>query len=320
MRAIQRLANQVRVEACPLPEPAHGEVRIAVQAAGLCRTDVLAARGALAVAEGRILGHELAGVVDLVTPGCVDALGKPLRPGQRVTVDPALPCGRCHACTHPRPRLRCVAPGYLGVARDGGFAEAVLVPAQAVHPLPAGVSALEGLFAEPVAAALAVLEAPIDPQQRGLVVGSSRIAALVVQVLAARGFGDIEVLPSGVPLEADAYDFAIETALTPALLDDLSQAVRPGGLVVLKSRTLEAIPMLPARWVARQQRIHAVQYGSFDEAVALLGSRAVDVAALAGPCCNFEAFASLLREGDEPLATKPVLMVQAAEGAATDAP
>lgn len=80
-------------------------VRIRVLMVGICRTDLYAADGSLVVAEGRVLGHELVGEVD-------EDVGL-WRRGQRVVVNPLVPCQNCVGC---HAGARCSRACMLGIA------------------------------------------------------------------------------------------------------------------------------------------------------------------------------------------------------------
>lgn len=115
----------------PLPEPGPGEVRVTVEACGVCRTDLHVVDGELAF-PGRPLvpGHEVVGRIAAIGPGVAG-----LRLGQRVGV-PWLghACGSCPFCAMGRENL-CDAPLFTGYTRDGGYAEACLADAHFVFPL-----------------------------------------------------------------------------------------------------------------------------------------------------------------------------------------
>ena len=270
MRALVRENGAVRLRTRPVPVPGPGEVLVRVDVAGVCRTDVQAARGLLALREPRILGHEFAGTLD----------------GRPVAVNPVLPCGACPRCTTG---ALCSRPDLLGVHRDGAFAEAVAVPASAVHPLPDGLPFEVGAYAEPVAAALAVPRAGLRPRDAGWVFGDGRIARLVERVLVAQGFRDVR--RGAGPLPDDSVDFAVET--DPAGLPAVLRAVRPGGRVILKSRPAAPVPLDLALAVRKEIVLAGAAYAPFPEALALLASGRLDLDGLLGPVMPLEAFLSL---------------------------
>ena len=123
----------------PPPTPARGEVRIAIEACAVCRTDLHVVDGELAdPALPLVLGHQIAGTIDAIGDG-VTAVAV----GDRVGV-PWLgsACGACGYCTSERENL-CRTARFTGYQRDGGFAEACVADARFVLPLPASYSAVD---------------------------------------------------------------------------------------------------------------------------------------------------------------------------------
>jgi 2-desacetyl-2-hydroxyethyl bacteriochlorophyllide A dehydrogenase len=107
------------------PEPGRGEVRVRVRYVGYCGSDLNTFRGLNPlVSYPRVPGHELAGAIDAVGPEVSNAFA----PGTPVMVVPYTNCGECSACRKGRPNA-CRNNQTLGVQRDGGLAEEVVVPA-----------------------------------------------------------------------------------------------------------------------------------------------------------------------------------------------
>lgn len=283
MKALVKAGRSLGLRRLPVPRPREGEVLVRVEAAGVCRTDLFVAQGKLASADPVVLGHEFAGVA--------------VESGARVAVMPAIPCGTCRACDDPRGAL-CPRPSMLGVDRDGAFAEFVSVPARAIHPLPDGVSFAEGAYAEPIAAAMAVLKAGLGTEDRGLVYGANRIARLVERVLKGHGFPGVETHDPGVgrPPLRDRYDFVVETSPTPEAFAAMIEAVRPGGRIILKSRPHGAVAIDLAAAVKKEVTFQGVAYARFSEALDLLGRRGLDLAGLVGPARPLEDFERVLSE------------------------
>lgn len=256
-------ADALRFGECPDPEPSSAEdVRVQVIIAGLCRTDVAVARGRIACADGCVLGHEVAGIVESVGPAV-----RELRVGDRVACLPVVDGRR------------------LGVDRDGGFAERIVLPERALVRVPDGLDWRRAAFVEPVAACLAVKRAPLHGSVR--VIGEGRIATLTRRIVAALGHAD----------SADGVDVVIETAGTAAGLAAATRTVRTGGTIILKSRPAAPLPLDIAEVVVRELRLVGVGWASFPEAFALLGGPlAVDD--LLGPVHPLEALGSLL-DADE---------------------
>ena len=293
MRALVKAGSQTRLRRVPVPQPAASEVRVRVELAGLCRTDVQVAQGQLPSIDPVILGHEFAGVLD--------ALGTQvtrLRFGQRVAVLPVLACACCPVCA-AGDTINCPQRTMLGVDRDGAFAEFVCVPAPSVYPIPDHLDSRLAAYAEPVAAALAVLTAGIRPEQRGLILGRNRFARLVERLLRLHGIGNLETEASRESTASwlpDSFDFVIETALNDACLAAMIQAARPRGTLLIKSRRpgTVALPVLPL--LRKQLTLRAVNYGCFRTALRLLAEGQLDVRDLLGPIEPLETFESVFAQ------------------------
>jgi propanol-preferring alcohol dehydrogenase len=115
----------------PLPQPGPGEIRVAVRACGVCRTDLHVVEGDLQGPLPIVPGHEIVGLVDELGPGVTG-----FTQGQRVGV-PWLghACGHCRYCAEGRENL-CDAPLFTGFTRDGGYASHAIADARFCFPLP----------------------------------------------------------------------------------------------------------------------------------------------------------------------------------------
>jgi L-iditol 2-dehydrogenase len=277
MRAVVHDGGTSSVVDVPPPIRRPGWVRVRVLLAALCRTDVYAATGLLPLGGPRILGHEVAGVVAETGGATSFAIG------DHVSVMPLLPCGACKACAE---QARCAQPVMIGVEVDGAFADEIVAPEAALVRVPKGLPLRRAAMVEPMAASTAVLGAPIRTDQRGAVVGGGRIADLTVRLLRAHDFriDHCEQSEHGDGL----YDFVVESAGTSAALAEAVRMVRPGGVVVLKSRPAEPVRLDVGRAVRNDILFAAVSYGSFDEAVALVG--AMDIDDLLGATVPIERF------------------------------
>jgi D-arabinose 1-dehydrogenase-like Zn-dependent alcohol dehydrogenase len=124
-----------------LPEPCRGEVLVRVEACGIGLTVVNYIDGELGDDPSflpRIPGHELVGTVEAVGPG-VD----PARMGERVMAYFYLSCGRCPRCLEGFEPLCRDFGGFLGVARDGGFAQFAVLPEFNALSVPADIEAVD---------------------------------------------------------------------------------------------------------------------------------------------------------------------------------
>lgn len=143
--------GDLQTQRLPVPSVRRGGVRIRVEAAGICGTDVLVYQGKYAAALPLVIGHEFAGVVEQIG---ADVPG--LRKGDRVAVEASWGCGICLICQRGETSL-CHARVSLGRTRSGCFAEYVVVPARAVHKLPASVSVLQAQALVTIACAIRAL-------------------------------------------------------------------------------------------------------------------------------------------------------------------
>lgn len=286
MNALVKRGPTVALCRVPIPTPAAYEVRVRVALAGVCRTDVQVARGLIPCADPLVLGHEFAGTIDAMGSNVWS-----VRPGQRVAVQPVIGCGSCSICKRAN-TINCPKRTMLGVEHHGAFAEYVCVPATCVVPIPEQLPWNAAAYAEPVAAALAVLEAGIPSRASVLILGANRFADLVLRLLRQEWIHDAILFDdsSGAEPAEDQYDVVIETGLRAETLPRMIRAVRPGGMLILKSRQPVAVPFEPLLAIRKQVTIRAVNYGSFYKAVSLLGQGRLDVEGLLGPAYPLEAY------------------------------
>ena len=139
-----RQPDDLVIEERARPEPAPGEVRVKVKLAGICGSDSHIYRGHNPFAKyPRVIGHEFYGIIDAVGDGVTDR-----KVGQRVSVDPVISCGHCYPCSVGKPNV-CTSLVVLGVHRDGGFSEYVVVPAQNCWLVPDTVPDRHAVMVEP---------------------------------------------------------------------------------------------------------------------------------------------------------------------------
>jgi D-arabinose 1-dehydrogenase-like Zn-dependent alcohol dehydrogenase len=123
-----------------IPEPGDGEVRIRVEACGVCHSDSFTKEGTWpGIQYPRIPGHEIAGIIDAIGTGVT---GWTL--GQRAGVGwHGGHCGYCDSCRRGDFVTCQVAPQVTGIAHDGGYAEYMNAPAGALALIPEGLSAVD---------------------------------------------------------------------------------------------------------------------------------------------------------------------------------
>ena len=132
------------------PVPGPGQALIKVVTAGICGSDIGAFRGTNGlVSYPRVIGHELAGIVESIP----DGNPKGIRVGDRVVVDPYLYCGHCYPCSIGRTNC-CTDLHVLGVHVDGGMAEYFCHPADMLVKIPDGMDWVLAATAEPLTISL----------------------------------------------------------------------------------------------------------------------------------------------------------------------
>ena len=289
MLALVREENGVAVREVPRPEQRNGFVEIAVGASGVCRTDLYVADGRINVDAPRILGHEFSGVVSCAPRGSKLAVGS------RVTAFPIFATDQSVA-------------GYggemLGIHTDGSFAEFVAVPESVVLPIGNNLSYEEAAFSEPVAAALAVLKAGFRAQQRGCIIGSGRIAQLVSRVLKTQGLVVPVLSPDMDNLEESSYDYIIESAASLTMWRAAVRAVKPGGVIVAKSRSVNPVELPYLDLVQKEVTVKGVHYGSFTQAVELLTGGELRVDDLIGERASLNDYERVLAQARSGEASK----------------
>jgi len=227
MRALV-LSEYKHLEVRDVPEPAVGDadVLVRVRACGICGSDVHGYDGS----SGRrvppaVMGHEAAGVVERI-----GAAVRRVSPGDRVTFDSTVSCGRCDYCRADRFNL-CDQRKVLGVScadyrRAGAFAELVAVPEHIVYGLPHEVPFEHAAMVEPVAVAVhAVARAPM-PARNAVVVGAGTIGLLVIQALRAAGARRVIAVDVDEGKLALARKLGAEVALNPTAVDVPSEVRR----------------------------------------------------------------------------------------------
>jgi L-iditol 2-dehydrogenase len=199
----------------------------------------------------------------------------------------------------------------LGLDIDGAFADFISIPASLAYKIPDSMSFESAAYVEPVAAALAVLSAPILKKHRGLIVGYNRMSTLVQRILSMNGFDSICVaseqeLPTLCSNGQD-FDYLVETNLTTELLPKMLQLIKRGGALILKSRSYESFLISPRDLIRKEICLKAVNYGSVETAIELITAHPNMLDGLIGPCYQPEDFAEafLLAESDE--SQKPYL-------------
>ncbi len=239
MQAFRLVApHTARLVTVDRPQPGAGEVLLEVGAAGACHSDlhVLDAPDALGMPMPFTLGHETAGWIEAVGAGVTA-----FQPGDAVAVYGIVGCGRCVACLAGRDNeCRATPPGGIGLGRDGGMAEFVVVPARQLVP----IGDLDVTQAAPLTDAaltpyhaIALTRRNLRPGSICVVIGVGGLGHMAVQILKATTAARI----LAVDTREDALTLASEVGAHHTVRSDASavEAIRqiagpaPGGADVV---------------------------------------------------------------------------------------
>ena len=174
-----------------IPEPASGQIRIQVEACGICHSDALVKFGAYpGLSLPRIPGHEIAGRVEKVGPNVTE-----WKKGDRVGV--GWHGGHCFVCNACRKGLfiNCERQQITGISYDGGYAEYVVVPHEAAARIPEKLDAAEAapLLCAGITTYNALRNSGARSGETVAVQGIGGLGHLAVQFVARMGFRTIAV-------------------------------------------------------------------------------------------------------------------------------
>lgn len=182
--SLQVTKNQ-EIEICesPILKPGEGEVLIHVKATGICGSDIhfwkTGCIGDLKVKGNCVLGHEAAGVILEVGGGVTN-----VKPGDRVAIEPGVPCGVCFLCTQGDYNL-CEDVKFISVYPNHGSMQRYLThDARFVFKLPDNMSFAQGALVEPVSVAYHGIERAGIELGKGVLVSGAGPIGLVALLLA----------------------------------------------------------------------------------------------------------------------------------------
>ena len=251
--------SPLRLADLPDPSPGPGEIRVAVRACGVCRTD-------LHVIEGDLPQHTLPIIPGHQVVGEVDALGPEtslFSPGDRVGIAWLRgTCGRCGYCVRGSENL-CPESRYTGYHAHGGYAELAVVPEEFAYALPEGLDDLQTapLLCAGIIGYRALQRADVPPGGRLALYGFGSSAHVVMQIAHHRGH-EVHVVTRGESHRAlarrmgahwvggpgesppAAVDSAIVFAPAGEIVPDALRAVRKGGTVALAGIYMTPVPEL----------------------------------------------------------------------------
>ena len=214
--AVWHDVKDLRVEEITEPVISSGKMKVKVEWAGICGSDLHAYLHGLSMEAHPIsgqkppitLGHEFSGTIVEVADDVTR-----YQVGERVAIEPLLYCGECYACKRGYYN-QCSKVGFVGLNRDGGFAEYVIVNENMVHVLPENVSFEEGALVEPTAVSFyAVRESKLKPGDAVAIFGAGPIGLLTLLSVKAAGATQIIV----VDLSTERLEKAKELGATTVI-------------------------------------------------------------------------------------------------------
>ncbi|MEJ9211845.1 2,3-butanediol dehydrogenase [Bacillus smithii] len=285
--------RDIRVEEVEEPKVEKGKVKIQVEWAGICGSDLheyVAGPIFIPVKEPHpiskdvapvIMGHEFSGRVVEVGEGVTK-----VKVGDPVVVEPILRCGKCPACKQGKYNL-CENLGFHGLAGGGGgFSEYTVVDEYMVHKMPEDLSFEQGALVEPAAVALhAVRSSKIKAGDKAAVFGTGPIGLLVIEALKAAGASEIyavevseERLQKALELGATAVinpknedpvqklleltdggvDVSFEVTGVPAVLQQAVDSTAFEGETVIVSIWEKEANLLPNNIVLKERNVKGV--------------------------------------------------------------
>ncbi|GAA0165920.1 dehydrogenase [Lithospermum erythrorhizon] len=218
--------NTLLLKPLTLPQLGPNDVKIRIKAVGICGTDVHFLKtmgvGAYAVKEPMVIGHECAGIVEEVGSDV-----RTLVPGDRVAVEPGVPCWQCRRCIEGRYNICPDSKNLASPPIHGCLANLIVHPASLCFKLPDSLTLEEGAVCEPLSVGVyGCRRANIGPHTKVLVMGAGPIG--LVTMLAARAFGAPRIVMADVNadrLAAAKKLGATEVVLVTNKMEDLETEV-----------------------------------------------------------------------------------------------
>jgi D-arabinose 1-dehydrogenase-like Zn-dependent alcohol dehydrogenase len=243
MRVVQvsRASGPLELVERDIPEPQPGWVRIKVDACGICHSDTLVKDGLWpGIQYPRVPGHEVIGVVDAVGERV-----KPWKKGQRVGV--GWHGGNCGYCDHCRRGefFACeVSLLTTGISFDGGYAEYMVAPAEAIALVPEGVSAIDGapLMCAGVTTFNALRNSGATGGDTVAVLGIGGLGHLGVQFAANMGFNTVAIA-RGKDKEAFAKQLGARHYIDSRESDPATELNKLGGAKIIIATVTNAEAM-----------------------------------------------------------------------------
>lgn len=279
MRAVQVREPGTPLELVerPIPEPGPGQVRVKVEACGICHSDSFTVEGAFpGIAFPRVPGHEIAGRIDAVGTGVTA-----WKAGQRVGV--GWHGGHCGVCVNCRKGdfVLCVAGQIPGITYDGGYADYMIAPQEALASVPDDLDAVEAapLLCAGITTYNALRNSGARPGDVVAVLGIGGLGHLGIQYAAKMGFKTVAIArgadkaPLALKLGAHRYidskaeDAAkvltemggakviLSTIISGKAMTPLIDGLGIGGKLLVVGASMEPIEVTPFQLIMQRREI-----------------------------------------------------------------
>ena len=312
--------GELVLEDLPRPPLTRKSAVVKMELCGICGSDVTAYRGTNPTMKYPIqgLGHE--GIGTIVEIGDND---EDLEVGDRVALEPYVPCGRCHMCTEGRYN-NCADLRVCGVHKNGMMAEYFSHPTHLLHRIPSSLDSLRAALAEPLTIGLhSATRARVKRGEHVVIFGAGTIGLMAS--FACRSYGAVPIL---VDLVQERLDFAKHELGTPHVFnsagkEDLTEYLREvtnGKLPEAMIECTGAAPILAEmhNYVCHGARIALVgwPHGPVSVNQVRIMQKELDICPSRNSCHKFPEALKLLAERELPierLLTKTVGLDQVEE-------
>jgi D-arabinose 1-dehydrogenase-like Zn-dependent alcohol dehydrogenase len=244
MRAVEvpEPGAKLKVVEREVPEPGPGKVRIKVEACGICHSDALTVEGHFpGIAYPRVPGHEIAGRVDALGDGVTE-----WQIGQRVGV--GWHGGHCGVCVNCRRGdfITCVKGQVPGIAYDGGYADYMIAPHEALAAIPEDLDALEAapLLCAGITTYNSLRHSGAQPGDVVAILGIGGLGHLGVQFAAKMGFHTVAIA-RGPDKKALALQLGAHRYIDSKAADAAKVLTELGGAKVILATVTSAKAMTP---------------------------------------------------------------------------
>jgi D-arabinose 1-dehydrogenase-like Zn-dependent alcohol dehydrogenase len=220
-----------------IPNPSAGLVRIKVQACGVCHSDSFTKEGTYpGIQFPRVPGHEVAGVVDSIGPGVTE-----WKVGQRVGVGwHGGYCTRCNACRHGD-FINCSNMKVCGISYDGGYADYMIAPVEALALIPKELSAQDAgpLMCAGITTFNSLRNSGARPGDSVAILGIGGLGHLAIQFAVKMGFNTIAIA-RGADKQVLAKELGAHHYIDSQAKDPSSELNKLGGAKVVLSTITNA--------------------------------------------------------------------------------